>query len=289
MKIHLRTFYLSFFMLAAVISVLSMDAFAQDKAEAKSEKKSRNREFCSNNNWSDENRSQFRDVREMTLPATGSLNVDGGQNGGVRIIGEDRGDVQLRACIQTWADSDDAAKALATDIRIETGGTIKAVSSAGDKNWSVSYEILAPRNTSLSLKAHNGGISISGVEGRLEFETMNGGVVLRDVAGDVKGRTTNGGVVVSLAGSSWKGSGLDVQTTNGGVVLSMAENYAAHVETGTVNGGFKSDFPALTVDRTEKWKPARISADINGGGPTIRVITTNGGIKIGSAERGDRE
>jgi hypothetical protein len=285
MKIHFRTFPVSVLSLAAVISLLSMGVLAQDKAEAKS----KNREFCSNSSWSDENRSQFRDTREMTLPATGSLNIDGGQNGGVRIIGENRSDIQLRACIQTWADSDDAAKALAGDIRIETGGTIRAVNSSGNKNWSVSYEVRAPRNTSLSLKAHNGGISISGVEGNLEFETMNGGVVLRDVAGDVKGRTTNGGVVVSLAGSSWKGSGLDVQTTNGGVVLNMADNYAAHVETGTVNGGFKSDFPALNVDRTEKWKPARISADLNGGGPTIRVITTNGGVKIGSDIKGDKE
>ena len=217
------------------------------------------------------------------MPATGSLTVDGGHNGGVRVIGENRNDVLVRACIQTWAKSEDEAKAIAAEIKVETSGTIKAESASGTKDWSVSYEISAPRNTSLDLKARNGGISISGVEGNLGFETMNGGVVLRDVAGEVKGRTTNGGVVVSLAGNSWKGSGLDVETTNGGVTLSMANSYAAHVETGTVNGGFSSDFSALNVDRTERWKPARVSADLNGGGPTIRVITTNGGITIRSA------
>jgi DUF4097 and DUF4098 domain-containing protein YvlB len=140
---------------------------------------------------------------------------------------------------------------LAAGIKIETTGTIKAESASGTSNWSVSFEISAPRNTSLSLKAHNGGISISGVEGNLEFETENGGLALRDVAGEVKGRTTNGGVTVSLTGNRWDGSGLDVETTNGGVTLSMANSYAAHVETGTVNGGFSSDFSALSVDRTE--------------------------------------
>ena len=267
--------------LLAAVCLFAVNTSAQNKAEAKN----KSREFCSNNNYSSDDHISFREVREMTLPATGSLTVDGGQNGGVRVIGENRNDVLVRACIQTWSKSEEEAKALAAGIKIETAGTIKAESASGSKDWSVSYEISAPRNTSLSLKARNGGISISGVEGNLDFETMNGGVVLRDVAGEVKGRTTNGGVMVSLGGSSWKGSGLDVETTNGGVTLSMANSYAAHVETGTVNGGFSSDFSALSVDRTERWKPARVSADLNGGGPTIRVITTNGGITIRSANK----
>jgi len=267
--------------LLAAVCLFAVNTSAQNKAEAKN----KSREFCSNNNYSSDDHISFREVREMTLPATSSLTVDGGQNGGVRVIGENRNDVLVRACIQTWSKSEEEAKALAAGIKIETAGTIKAESASGSKDWSVSYEISAPRNTSLSLKARNGGISISGVEGNLDFETMNGGVVLRDVAGEVKGRTTNGGVMVSLGGSSWKGSGLDVETTNGGVTLSMANSYAAHVETGTVNGGFSSDFSALSVDRTERWKPARVSADLNGGGPTIRVITTNGGITIRSANK----
>jgi hypothetical protein len=265
--------------LFAALCLLFVNAAAQNKSESKT----KSRDFCSSNNYSSDDHVSFREVREMTIPSTGSLSVDGGQNGGVRVIGENRSDVLVRACVQTWAKSDDAAKSLAADIKINTAGTIKAESSSGERDWSVSYEISAPRNTSLDLKAHNGGISISGVEGNLDFQTMNGGVNLRDVAGEVKGRTTNGGVMVSLAGNSWKGSGLDVETTNGGVTLSMANSYAAHVETGTVNGGFSSDFSELSVDRTERWKPARVSADLNGGGPTIRVITTNGGITIRSA------
>ena len=282
MRFNLRNLNAGIFTaLLVAFCLITVSVSAQNKAEAKT----KYREFCSDNNWSSDDHVSFKEVREMTLPATGSLNVDGGQNGGVRVIGENRSDIHVRACIQTWATSDEAAKALAANIKIETAGTLKAESSSGDKDWSVSYEIAAPRATSLNLKAHNGGISISGVEGNLDFQTTNGGVALRDVAGEVKGRTMNGGVTVALAGSSWKGSGLDVETTNGGVSLVMANNYSAHVETGTVNGGFNSDFSALTVDRSERWKPARVSADLNGGGPTIRVITTNGGIQIRSADK----
>ena len=284
MKVNLRNLKAGILLALAAFCILATTASAQNKAEAKA----KYREFCSNNNYSDGNRISFNETREMTLPATGSLSVDGGQNGGVRVIGANRSDVLVRACIQTWGKTDEEAKSLAADVKIQTAGTIKAESSSVEHNWSVSYEISAPRNTSLNLKAHNGGISIAGVEGNLEFETMNGGVTLKDVAGDVKGKTTNGGVMVALAGNRWNGGGLDVQTTNGGVVLSVPENFAAHVETGTVNGGFRSDFAALNVDRTERWKPARISADLNGGGPTVRVITTNGGVQINSSDRPEK-
>ena len=146
-----------------------------------------------------------------------------------------------------------------------------------------------PRSTNLDLKAQNGGIGISSVEGTLQFETQNGGVSLWDVAGDVKGRTTNGGVHVALGGNSWRGNGLDVTTTNGGVHLQIPDTYAANIETGTTNGGFHSNIPALTVT-TEDVKgqprhnrPTRLNTSLNGGGAPIRLMTTNGGVHIQGA------
>jgi DUF4097 and DUF4098 domain-containing protein YvlB len=192
--------------------------------------------------------------------------------------------------VQTWGTSDEAARAVASGIRISTGGTVKA-EAADDQNWGVSYEVLVPRNTDLNLKAHNGGISISSVEGRLNFETLNGGVGLMDVAGDVRGRTTNGGVKVSLSGNSWRGTGLDVITQNGGVHLMMPETYAANIETGTTNGGFRSDIPALNVTQEDVKGPGRhnratrLNTSLNGGGAPIRIITTNGGVNISSASK----
>ena len=86
----------------------------------------------------------FTDLREMTIPASGAVNVNSGRNGGISVKGEDRGDVLVRACVQAWGKSDDAAKAVAANIKIETGGTIKAENSAEEQNWSVSYQILVP-------------------------------------------------------------------------------------------------------------------------------------------------
>ncbi|CAN5429802.1 hypothetical protein BH10ACI3_BH10ACI3_05180 [soil metagenome] len=283
--------YIATACVAAVIGLAATAAFGQNNA-GKGEHKSGERSFCSNNNWSDNDRVSANDLREMTIPASGSINVDAGRNGGVSVKGEDRSDILIRACVQAWGGSEEAAKAAAAAIKINTTGEIKADGPSGsDQHWSVSYQFLVPRRTNLNLTAHNGGISISGTDGTAEFETQNGGVNVTNVSGSVKGRTTNGGVNVSLSGTSFRGKGLDVQTTNGGVNLTIPENYAARVETGTVNGGFKSDIPALNVTTEnikgaewgERTRTRRIETNLNGGGPLIRVITTNGGIKINSA------
>ncbi len=260
-----------------------------DKLVLKSEKP-RNKEFCSNDNWSNGDKVSFRELREMTIPASGSLAVDGGKNGGIRVKGSNRSDILIRACVNAWGTTEEAARAAAAGIKITTTGTVVA-DAPGEQNWGVSYEVHVPRNTNLNLRAHNGGIGIANVEGRLEFETMNGGVSLMEVAGDVRGRTTNGGVNVMLEGNSWKGSGLEVITTNGGVHVSMPETYAANIETGTTNGGFKSDIPALNVTQEDVRgadrhnRATRLNTSLNGGGAPIRLITTNGGVKISASNR----
>jgi hypothetical protein len=259
------------------------DSLAQEGKVAKVEGRDKVREFCAGDSWNGD-KVQFKELRESTVSAGGVLTVDGGKNGGIRVIGENRSDVLVRACVQAWATTAEAAQAMVKGVKVNTGSTIKADGAGED--WGVSYEIHVPRVTDLNLTAHNGGIHISSVEGNLDFRTLNGGLHLSEIAGNVKGRTTNGGVHVELSGGSWKGSGLDLETTNGGVHLSVPQNFAAHFETGTVNGGFHSDFAQLELPKSEngeKRRPGgRISADVNGGGAPVRLMTTNGGVHIGS-------
>ena len=240
--------------------------------------------FCSDN-WGSGDRESFRELREMEVAAGGVLNVDAGRNGGIAVRGENRSDILIRACVQASGSTADAAKAAVQSVRINTAGTISA-EGPEESNYSVSFDIRVPHTTDVNLTAHNGGISISQVEGNLQFATVNGGVHLDNVAGDVRGRTTNGGVNVALFGNSWKGNGLDVQTSNGGVNISIPENYAANIETGTVNGGFSSNIAALNVtteDVKGGWKRSKeIKTAINGGGAPIRVTTINGGVRINS-------
>ena len=103
---------------------------------------------------------------------------------------------------------------------------------------------------------------------------------LSGLAGTVKGRTSNGGVDIELDGASWRGEGLDVQTNNGGVKLSIPEQYSAHLETSTVNGGMSSDIPVTVQGQITERRPRDISVDLGAGGAPIRVRTHNGGVKV---------
>jgi len=282
--------YIALATVAFLVGIAVSPAHGQDKVREKLRSRE-NRSFCTDNNWSggDGDNVSSIELREATTSAGGTITVDGRQNGGINVRGEERSDVLVRACIHAWGKSDEAAKATVASIKVVTSGTIHAEGADSDRNWSVSYELLVPRNSNLNLTAHNGGVSIRNVDGNAEFETMNGGVFLADVAGSFKGRTTNGGVFVKLAGNSWKGSGLDVVTTNGGVNILMPETYAANIETGTVNGGFQSTIPALNVttenlkgDYWGRQRTKRINTSFNGGGAPIRIITTNGGVRISS-------
>ena len=268
-------------LIAAVFMLGGLAIQAQNKADVKEKNKGG---FCSDNNsWSSDNKESFRELREMNVAAGGVIDADAGRNGGISVKGENRSDVLVRACVQAWGETMDAAKAAVASVKVSTAGAIRA-DGPEESNYSVSFEILVPRSTDVRLKAHNGGISISSVDGNLEFETTNGGVHLDNVSGDVKGRTVNGGVNVALTGNTWRGNGLDVQTSNGGVHLTMPDNYAANFEAGTVNGGFSSDVAGLSTEKDERGRSraTRVATSINGGGAPIRVTTTNGGIHISS-------
>lgn len=229
--------------------------------------------------WHSDRLLSHCEIKEQTLPAAGSISVDGRQNGGVSVKGWDRNEILARARIQTAAPTQAEADALAQQITIETAGAkifANGPENRRDYYWSVSYEVFVPRRTDLSLTAHNGGIAISDVQGRLDFNTSNGGVSLRRVGGTVRGGTTNGGLSIELAGDRWDGEEMDVKTTNGGISMSVPENYSAHLETGTVNGNLSIDFPVTVQGRITR----ELAVNLGSGGPTIRAMTTNGGVRI---------
>lgn len=226
-------------------------------------------------------RFQTCTIREQTIAATGSLFVDGRDNGGVRVTGWDRDDVLVRAAIRAWGDDEDEAREIERDVDIRTDdGKIRAEGPAQHWNrraWAVSYEIFAPHETDLDIEAVNGGIVLADVDGEIEFDTTNGGVHLEGLAGDVRGRTTNGGVDIRLTGETWDGDGLDVSTTNGGVRLRVSEGYSARFEARTTNGGINLDFPVLVQGPLGR---RHVSATLGDGGPLLRVTTTNGGVHV---------
>jgi len=221
------------------------------------------------------NRPAFCEIRESTVSAT-ALNIDGNQNGGVSIKGADRSDILVRAMVQTQGASDAEARTTGAQVIVHTsGGSIQSDGPASG-HWSVSYEIFVPRHTNVSLKTHNGGVSIAGVESNVEFHSVNGGVSLRDVAGSIHGDTMNGGISVTFAKAGLTGQGVDVTTNNGGVSIKVPEQFSALLDVSTVNGGMNIKLPNARLRSGDH----QFSLTLGTGGPLIRVRTHNGGVSI---------
>jgi hypothetical protein len=222
------------------------------------------------------------EVREVSVRRdVRSLVLDGASLGGISVTGWDRDSVHVSARMLAYASTQARAEQSLKDVRISAeGGTIRAAGAGvddGDHNrLSVSYDVYVPRHMDLDLRAHNGGLRVDGVTGRMSLDTHNGGISLRGTGGDVRAHTQNGGLSVHLEGTKWEGTGLDAETQNGGVRLVVPEKYSARLETGTVNGGIRTDIPITVTGRISR----RISLTLGAGGAPVRATTTNGGVII---------
>jgi DUF4097 and DUF4098 domain-containing protein YvlB len=225
----------------------------------------------------DGDRVQYAEPRQQTLAQSSLNKVNSSPNGRIVIHGADRSDVLVHACIHTAAPTDQEARSLASQVQITKGpGEIEpnGPKTERDRYWSVSYEVWVPRQSNLNATNVNGGIRIEDVDGNIEASNVNGGMHLARLAGQVKTHTVNGGVRIELAGSSWRGQGLNVSTTNGGIHFTVPANYSANVDVSTVNGGIHCDFPISVQGKLTK----HVSFQIGGGGAEIHSATVNGGI-----------
>src|SRR5882762_3016388 len=166
------TLALSMFLLATVAT-----AKTEDRAE-------RWRDNCERG-WNN-GRARFCELRTYTISAATKISVDGGDNGGVAFIGENRRDVRIVARVQASADDDATAREIARQIRVFTdGGKIRSEGPSNRRHtsWSVSYDVYVPSRANLEATTDNGGISADEIQGEMNFEATNGGIQLSDVGG----------------------------------------------------------------------------------------------------------
>lgn len=217
--------------------------------------------------------------REQNIAQGAVLDVDPGRNGGIHVRGRSQPGIQLRTRVMATAPTEARARELASGVRVSAiDGRIRSDGpmTFNEEHWSTTFVLDVPRDTRLALNTHNGGISIEEFRGTANLRTHNGGITLRDVGGDLKGYAQNGSLRIELTGRSWDGAGLDLETRNGPVRLSLPAGYSAELETGTVNGRVHIDFPVMIHAGRER----RFTTTLGSGGPKIRVVTTNGPVRV---------
>jgi len=141
-------------------------------------------------------------------------------------------------------------------------------------NTSVTYHITLPRQMNAKVETVNGRLIVNDLTGTLQLETTNGGIEVSRCAGSIDAETTNGAISAELLRVS--NGPMKFETTNGRITLSVPPTLAATINASTTNGRIKSDL-AVT---TKNFEEDSLRGTLNGGGPLIRLSTTNGSISI---------
>ncbi len=258
-------------------TLLANPASAQDRDKPRSDAEWL--EDC-RDNWNDDDEIHC-ELRTRGAKASGAtISVNGRRNGGVSITGWDRDSIHIRAMISTRARTEARAKELASAVTTDLAAATLAAdgpNTSGRDSWWVSYDIMVPRRSNISIETVNGPIDVENVTGNIELEATNGPIVLSGVGGDVKSRTQNGPIMVELTGKKWEGAGLDASTQNGPVQLSIPKGYSAELETGTHNGPMDFGLPITLQGRIN---PRKITTTLGSGGARIRAVTHNGPVVV---------
>jgi len=209
------------------------------------------------------------------------------------------------------ASADDRVHQVVSNPPIEQTGNIVTIGRHMDwvHNVSIDYDITVPHGTQLEASSGSGDLRLQDVGGPLKANTGSGSIQVSGATGivalqtgsgdiradlhaaqDVKAHTGSGGIhLQGVAGSLYAQTGSGdvevggqptlgwkIQTGSGSVTLNTGSSRFT-LDATTGSGDVHSDPPISTHGSLERH---HVQGDINGGGPTVRVETGSGDIRI---------
>ena len=207
-------------------------------------------------------------------------------NGDVEIIAWDKNEVSLEA--EKRASNDDDLKKLEIQIDAKPDRlAIKTVYPKSMKRWfnhghfSVTYKLRVPAGVSLEkVDVVNSDLTVEGVRGSVDLDTVNGSIRAKGLRGEGRFDTVNGSIRAdydSLDGVKK----IDLDTVNGSATLYLPADASGSLVADSVNGSISCDFPIKLERSSRTYLRGKIG---KGEGPSIRLDSVNGGLKIRERE-----
>lgn len=236
-------------------------------------------------------------------------------NGRTRVRGEDREDIEVRACKVARAESSEAARRLLDEIQLvsnEVGDALELeveVPRKWNRRGHANLEVRMPRGLSIEVTASNGKVCIEGIRGAVRAHSSNGSVNLVDVVGDIEigtsnakvscactrgrlvARSSNGKIELdehegSVDASTSNGliraaldavgkDGVALATSNGRIVLELPEEVDAEVDLRVDNGVIRNE---RTLCQCTRERSGQVRGRLGSGGAPIKLRTSNGSI-----------
>jgi DUF4097 and DUF4098 domain-containing protein YvlB len=231
-----------------------------------------------------EARDQWK--RTYTLAQNGSFEIRN-TNGKIDVRVGDNDQIEVTADRIVKAATDEAAKDALK--RFEITETVSAdhvgldATSHGlnfDMHLSrrVDFVVRVPRWAAVKLVSTNGEINAADLGGALTIETTNGAIKGTSLSNTVSVDTTNGAVSLDMA--KLGDGGVTCSTTNGKIEVLLPHDAKATISARVTNGAI--DTSGLDLTKNEDTSRKRLDASMGGGGPNVRLETTNGLIAIRS-------
>ncbi|MEW5984484.1 MAG: DUF4097 family beta strand repeat-containing protein [Acidobacteriota bacterium] len=205
-------------------------------------------------------------------------------NGRIEISAADEDTIGVTAQISARGVTDEAANETlksveivelvdASRVRLET----RYPRERRNQGIVVEYLVTVPRRAGVRVDNVNGEIVLVGIGGGVNADTTNGAIKAKDLGSSVKASVTNGGIDIRMKDLGQ--SGVSLETTNGSIKLWLPEQAKATLAARVVNGSIRiADLP---FEKSGPSSRRRLSGQINGGGPELRLETVNGGITVG--------
>lgn len=215
----------------------------------------------------------------------------------IEVIGEDREDAMFEVSV---ADGNRKIVTPSGTQSLKGGGYSLEVEEDDneislDMDWRVNkVSVLArvPRQTSVELSTVNDGeIIVSNIAGNHELYNTNGPITARKISGSVIAESVNDTIDIGFT-SIDADQASSLESMNGDLVLGLPDGVGVTTQLDTSRGEIYSDFevevkPSERVverddddDGVSIYIESVIIADINGGGPTIRLKSLHGDINI---------
>ena len=233
---------------------------------------------------------------------SGNIHITRGAGNQVHIFGKVK---------SSWGGSEQRVKEIAAYPPIEQTGNIIRIGGHHENlhNISIDYEIQAPENAFLEASSGSGNVTVEGVgehakistgsgnihatglhggfsvstgsgdifaeqsgEGDVKAETGSGDVELRNLRGGLHAGTGSGDIKVGGTPSAdWK-----LETGSGDVEF-WAGNAGMTLDASTGSGNIHTDREMVTQGSQGRH---HVTGKINGGGPTVRIETGSGDIRV---------
>jgi hypothetical protein len=173
-------------------------------------------------------------------------------------------------------------KATALDLRSGDGSiTVEDTSGAASLRTDDGSIVATRIAGDVRARTDDGAIRVRESRGKVDVETSDGSVVVNGTLTHLRAKTGDGSVRIAADPGSRIEDDWTVETRDGSVEVRLPENLDAQVDAVTSDGRVHSNYPGLTVERTDDEESGReLRATLGSGGRTLRVRTGDGTIRF---------